>query len=378
MTTLKNQFTSSSAHSETFQESAERYVVVLESLTDMPIVGIALQHRKTGAVSILASQGIKHSISDFPQLETTAPYLIDCINHSDDLAENPFIKENEIRSIICVPKFINHKAYSAVLIFTMDYLPNYVSPCRFKPLLALSTTLQRELNSIFAKEHIRQEMPLLFTSKIGHLFKNPLSNIELGLSLLARQETLNPSKSTETHLGLIANSIVNLRLKIEALTALHREAFDYQIIKKDFWSDELLRSLKVRFANEHSPIQFEFESFTYFGDRKALFACAEELIDNALKFSNVHTTIKVNFSKVGTRAQLSVENIGQWINPKYYSAIFQPFESSLPLLRTKQKIRGLGLAKVKLLVENMDGVIWVDSQKNGSTTFTIDLNPLPA
>ena len=67
-------------------------------------------------------------------------------------------------------------------------------------------------------------------------------------------------------------------------------------------------------------------------------------------------------------AKISVSDTGNGINPDEKEKIFEPF------FTTKEGGTGLGLAIVHRIVENHDGFISVNSQRNKRTTFEIFLS----
>jgi signal transduction histidine kinase len=86
-----------------------------------------------------------------------------------------------------------------------------------------------------------------------------------------------------------------------------------------------------------------------------------------LAFNAIHAlpkngTININISQNHDRVVVAFSDNGSGIAEKIRPSIFEPFFSS------KEKGLGLGLAMVKLLVEQNGGSIWLD-EKKADTTF---------
>jgi two-component system sensor histidine kinase HydH len=64
---------------------------------------------------------------------------------------------------------------------------------------------------------------------------------------------------------------------------------------------------------------------------------------------------------------IAVSDTGSGISPQHLSRIFDPY------FTTKSTGTGLGLAIAHNIVEAMGGKIYVESQKNRGTTFTVTL-----
>ncbi len=101
------------------------------------------------------------------------------------------------------------------------------------------------------------------------------------------------------------------------------------------------------------------------------------LITNALKFSNPHTQIILKAVCLEAAVAISVADQGQGIPAAELPQLFAFFSKTSVRPTGGETSTGLGLAIVKRLVEAHGGVVWVDSQRGKGSTFTFTLPLTP-
>lgn len=101
------------------------------------------------------------------------------------------------------------------------------------------------------------------------------------------------------------------------------------------------------------------------------------LISNAIKFSQSNTEITVELSEEDKQVMIAVRDQGQGIEANELEKVFKPFEKTSTRSTAGEKSTGLGMAIVKKIVDGHQGKIWLESTVGVGTTFHIAL-PLPA
>jgi signal transduction histidine kinase len=96
------------------------------------------------------------------------------------------------------------------------------------------------------------------------------------------------------------------------------------------------------------------------------------LLGNALKFSEAGGRIEIRLGSAGENFLLSVKDHGPGISPEQKSRLFQPFQRGQPGSWGEKSI-GLGLSIVKRIVEGHDGKIWLESEAGRGTTFFVSI-----
>jgi signal transduction histidine kinase len=115
-------------------------------------------------------------------------------------------------------------------------------------------------------------------------------------------------------------------------------------------------------------------SILVWADRDKINQVLMNLIGNAIKFTPAQGRVVVSASRDGKESiQVSVSDSGPGIPPDEKEKIFDKFYQIAQVGDVKPKGTGLGLAICKALVELHGGRIWVESEKNGGSTFSFTL-----
>lgn len=220
----------------------------------------------------------------------------------------------------------------------------------------------------------------------SHDMQEPLRKIQTFASRILEKESLNLSDSGKNYFRLMQQSAARMRQLIQDLLAFSRvtaaerifENTDINIIieelKNDFKEviEEKKAIIEVDEISEIHIIRFQFRQLLY------------NLISNALKFAkpNVPPLIKIRsrnikFSKANEfnlaiereYCHISFEDNGIGFEQEYSEKVFEVFQR----LHGKDKYSGtgIGLAIVKKIVENHNGIIKVTSELNVGTQFDI-------
>ncbi|MEJ2664204.1 MAG: response regulator, partial [Spirochaetia bacterium] len=97
------------------------------------------------------------------------------------------------------------------------------------------------------------------------------------------------------------------------------------------------------------------------------------LLDNAVKYTDEDGKIRVNLHNFGNQVFLTVHNSGVLIPAEQQENIFKPFYQISHAKRNIQGI-GMGLNIVKNILTEVDGTIEVKSAADAGTTFTVTFN----
>lgn len=110
-------------------------------------------------------------------------------------------------------------------------------------------------------------------------------------------------------------------------------------------------------------------------DSNMIMTVMRNLVTNAIKFSNQHSSIKISGELVNNDSyvQISVVDSGIGMNSEFASKLFK-VENKVSRPGTKgEKGTGLGLILCKDFVERHKGKIWVKSEEGRGSTFTFTL-----
>ncbi|MDQ4121801.1 MAG: HAMP domain-containing histidine kinase [Acidobacteriota bacterium] len=107
-------------------------------------------------------------------------------------------------------------------------------------------------------------------------------------------------------------------------------------------------------------------------DQAALKQSIQNLVNNALKYSNGSHWVRISAEQIGGRVSISVEDKGFGIESRELRQIFEPFYRGRLAVAEQIHGNGLGLSLVKQIVEAHAGEIKVQSEKGKGSRFTIE------
>ena len=97
------------------------------------------------------------------------------------------------------------------------------------------------------------------------------------------------------------------------------------------------------------------------------------LVDNAIKYGDSHTTIRIFGYKKNGFVLLAVQNQGKGLDHREQELIFEPFYRVDKAYSREQGSSGLGLSICRKIMEEHGGIIGVKSTLGKRTVFYIRL-----
>lgn len=213
-----------------------------------------------------------------------------------------------------------------------------------------------------------------FISNVSHEFKTPLATIQ-GYATLLQDETLSEDERNK-----YVNNIIQSTIKLTSLVnnILKITKIDNQKIsieKNYFKLDEQIRESILLFEKEWTNKNIEFDvnldNLSIHADKELLSNVWNNLISNAIKFSDDNCTIRVSLNQEDNFAVFSIKDSGQGIPEESIPYIFDKFYQADSSHSSEGN--GLGLALVKKIVSLSNGSVSVSSKLNEGSTFTIKL-----
>ena len=235
--------------------------------------------------------------------------------------------------------------------------------------------------SFFMFRFIVQERRLLamkanFLSSVSHELKTPLTSIKMFAEMMARGRVAKVEKVQE-YSGLIGKEATRLENLIGAIlnyTRMEHGTGAFKWEKLDF----SVCARKVFDAVEDIGVEKGLEFHTRFepgayvmGDYTALYSLAQNLIENAIKYTNAPGEITISVYTEEDRAVFSVTDTGVGIDSSEQKNIFNDFYRVGDEMTRSTKGSGLGLAIVKRVAETHKATISLVSKLGKGSTFTV-------
>ena len=218
-----------------------------------------------------------------------------------------------------------------------------------------------------------------FIGNITHELKTPIATVGVAIEALKNFNAMEDPRRTKEYLDISSNELQRLSLlvdKVLKLSMFEKKEIDLQYETFDLREvvDEVIASMRLQIEKYRAVVSVTQSGNTNLqADRLHLLSVVFNLLDNALKYSNVQPVIDIRLEGDNDTVQLRITDNGIGIAPEYRNKIFEKF-FRIPTGNTHNtKGYGLGLSYVAHVVQKHEGKISVDSKLAGGTTITISI-----
>ncbi len=135
----------------------------------------------------------------------------------------------------------------------------------------------------------------------------------------------------------------------------------------DFSGETNKKNIELIFLKPDSPIS------PVNCDKEMIRVVIQNLLENAIKYSNPGGMVFISIKQDGGDIQISVRDTGIGINEDNKESIFKKFYRAPNAIEKEMIGSGLGLFTTKNIIERHKGKIWFESIKNKGTTFFVSL-----
>ena len=271
-----------------------------------------------------------------------------------------------------------------LLIYYMTAVPiKRMAEANFKDPLDIKTSAEyRELGSAIQymgdKLKNADDAQRKFVSNVSHDFRSPLTSIK-GYIEAIKDGTI-PPELQEKYLDIVifeterltklTSNLLELNSFDDNGIILHKTEFDInQIIK------QIALSFEGTFKKKKLTLDLVFSSKEEFveADKDKIEQVLYNLIDNAGKFSNPETAIRISVEEKGNKVMIAVKDKGIGIPKESQSKIWERFYKTDISRGKDKKGTGLGLSIVKEIITAHEENISVVSTEGVGTEFIFSL-----
>src|SRR6202165_5925436 len=214
----------------------------------------------------------------------------------------------------------------------------------------------------------------------AHEVRTPLTGILAISDLLATSDLdererrwVDTIKAGAEHLARLATLFVDAAKGGRATSGVRQDLFDLRALARN--AGDSLAGRAAAKGLQHSVDISEKLPALVVGDPVRLRAALENLIDNAVKFTEAGgvaltvTPTRGPKGKVGVAFAISDSGIGLTLSE--IKRLFRPFSQANVSIASRFGGAGLGLSSVRALARAMGGDIVVAQRRGGGTTFTL-------
>ncbi len=213
-----------------------------------------------------------------------------------------------------------------------------------------------------------------FMMAVAHELKTPIAVTKLNLETIQKHK-LNEDQQSR----LLGNTLQEANrlndLCNNMLVASQIEGGGYNIINEQINLSELLKNcvsdFTIRFPKKNITTNIA-EDIIVNGDYLLLQLAINNLVDNAVKYSDSKTFVTANLKRSSGSIQLRISDEGKGISAEDKKKIFDKFYRAGNRHTREAKGTGLGLYLTKKIVEQHGGSVIVTDNKPQGSNFVID------
>jgi signal transduction histidine kinase len=240
--------------------------------------------------------------------------------------------------------------------------------------------LARAFNELLARRHEALERQRRFAGDASHQLRTPLAGLLSLVEVIRRRP--RTAEEYEQALDQVHREASRLRQIVEALLFLARSEPDAappegEPIELVAWVPDQLRPFSghpraddIRFEATEGP------AWVY-AHPPLLAQAIENLVDNALKYSEPGTPVAVACRREKDVASLSVSDRGCGMTPEELASVFEPFYRAPEARRLGRPGVGLGLSVAQRIVAAAGGTIEAESEPGRGTRFVLRFPRIP-
>lgn len=270
-----------------------------------------------------------------------------------------------VGSYLIGARFINSPEIVALLVLAVTAF-----------LLVISFIITKSFERLAQVSRMKSE----FINIVSHQLRSPLTNIKWTFEVLTSKEFEVPAKKQEEYFINVRENVARMVELVDDLLVVSKiEEGAFSVTKEYINLEELVASLTSRYKVFASAsridliLNLEKNIPKILADPSMLKLVIENLIDNAIRYTNGGGKIEIGFEKKEKEILFSVKDSGVGIPEKEQKYIFQKFFRAENILKKRTKGSGLGLYVCKSIILKSGGKIWFESKAGLGTTFYFTL-----
>jgi signal transduction histidine kinase len=215
-----------------------------------------------------------------------------------------------------------------------------------------------------------------FVSAVTHELKTPLSSIRLVSETLARGRFRAPEKVSE-YATLLLNEITRLTRTVDNLLTISRvqdieRFYTFESVDPGTLLEDALNSFHSHLKEQAFEVNVDIPAPlpAVYADRAAILQVLENILDNAIRYSNGTRHLTISASASDTQVSLRIADQGRGIPPNEAPHVFEKFFRGQD---ASSGGSGLGLAIAQRIMKDHHGEVRLQSVLGAGTIAEIVL-----
>ncbi|WP_196884875.1 sensor histidine kinase [Aureivirga sp. CE67] len=224
------------------------------------------------------------------------------------------------------------------------------------------------------------EMKTDFINNMTHEFKTPIATINLALDAIKNPKIIDDKTKVKRYIGMIREENKRMHSQVENVLRISRlEKNQLDLNKENIdivkLMDEAIShvDLIVNSRNGYIKRHYNVTNSTFLGNEFHMTNVLVNMLDNAIKYSEDEPKVDIYIENTPKNIVIKIQDHGIGMSKSVQKNVFKKFYREQRGNIHNIKGHGLGLSYVKKIVEEHQGVVYVESEKGKGSTFYIKL-----
>ena len=231
--------------------------------------------------------------------------------------------------------------------------------------------MQADKEQIVSLLGSRQE----FYNNMTHELKTPLTTIQGYAQLMEADQGADRQLASQGLSQILQESTRMHRMVLQLLDMSDKGIYmEMRPVELTRIAKSVAEALEIKAQRYEMRIETDLpEPLWTRGVEERLRQVLVNLVDNAVKYGDSHSSILISGSRRKGYVWMFVRNQGKWLTAKEQERMFEPFYRVDKARDREQGSAGLGLSICKKIMDEHQGLIGVKNKDNARTTFYIRL-----
>ncbi|MFP2997629.1 HAMP domain-containing sensor histidine kinase [Spongiivirga sp. MCCC 1A20706] len=219
-----------------------------------------------------------------------------------------------------------------------------------------------------------------FINNMTHEFKTPIATINLALDAIKNPKTMEDQDRVKMYLKMIKDENKRMHAQVENVLRISRLEKNQLDISKDRVSlhdlvEEAVTHVSLIVEDRGGFINTHLDAARddVLASQMHFTNVLVNMLDNAIKYSPEAPKIDVFTENAGNNVIVKIQDQGMGMSKAVLKRIFEKFYRETSGNIHNVKGHGLGLAYVKKIVDDHQGEVYAESEKDKGSTFYIKL-----
>ncbi|MFI1772148.1 sensor histidine kinase [Thalassobellus citreus] len=295
--------------------------------------------------------------------------------------------ENHVKSTFSVPIFYDENTqtpYKLLVNFPEDgkYILSSVIKMILLSVVFTLIIIIAYASSLYQliKQRKISEIKTDFINNMTHEFKTPIATINLALDSIKNPKIIGDKDKVLRYLNMIKEENKRMHAQVENVLRISKlEKNELNISKDRVKLHDLVLDaithveLIVEDRQGYIKTFLDAEKTSVLANETHFTNVIVNILDNAIKYSPDAPKIEVYTENVGNNIILKIKDHGSGMSKAALKRVFEKFYREHTGNIHNVKGHGLGLAYVKRIVDDHQGHVSAESEKDNGSTFTIKL-----